>query len=761
MILLIGFHYNHDLFPNDPSKIPNNVSHTLLHYFVEMGPCQPSSFDLLNNVYPKSKDSAGLSRSFHQSYFYKSLSNGTSINRSWLSYSPLLDKIYCTTCKLFGLAKVKNSKFVSNGSNDWKNLKRTIENHESSIDHIQAEISRGLYTKNARLDITLLQSANSHVASNREIVRAVIEVLIYCARQNVSLRGHDEKITSHNQGNFLELMKLISKYHPSVNTHLDKINKMTKGNRLTFLSNRSQNNLLKIIGETIRTKILAEVKKSELFSVIIDTTTDVSNQEQFSFILRYVNDNGVIEERLAALETAVDGTGLGLFQAFKNITDKYNINWREDLCAQSYDGAAAMQGEYSGLRTLIQKENPRALYIWCFAHQLNLVIVDTCDCCQDTRNFFGEVQSLVAYMRARKRTAVFIKFQKELEPNERIRRMKYFSETRWSSHGRVIEVIYFKYKALLKTLDILKESSDRVTASMAKSLMMTVTTFEFVLSMILLKKIFNITTPLSNYLQSKSLDFIQALKLVDLCKKKLTDMRSEEECNLIIDEAKTFIKTYVSNGNALQSNDFKSVRTKKKKKMADENTHDEISDSPLQRYRCNTFYKVLDQIIGSINSRFSDARKILKDLSLLSPERILLYSKLKDPLPVDSFKYISDWVKNINTESLRTEYIQFSTSLTELLSGIKLTTHLHDEDYTSNINQLYQTDISSDDDDEEISNISINEKTENNINIETILHVLSSYTLVAAFPNLYKAFKALGTIPASSSSAERSFSKVY
>lgn len=95
---------------------------------------------------------------------------------------------------------------------------------------------------------------------------------------------------------------------------------------------------------------------------------------------------------MAALETATDGTGMGLFHDFKNITDKCDINWREDLCAQSYDSVASMQGEYSGLRTLIRKENQRALCIWCFSHQLNLVMVDTCDCCEDTRNFFGEVQ---------------------------------------------------------------------------------------------------------------------------------------------------------------------------------------------------------------------------------------------------------------------------------------------------------------------------------------------------------------------------------
>lgn len=50
--------------------------------------------------------------------------------------------------------------------------------------------------------------------------------------------------------------------------------------------------------------------------------------------------------------------------------------------------------------------------------------------------------------------------------------------------------------------------------------------------------------------------------------------------------------------------------------MPGENTQDQIPE--IERYRKNTFYKVLDQIIMSINSRFSDAREILKDLCLLS-----------------------------------------------------------------------------------------------------------------------------------------------
>lgn len=47
-----------------------------------------------------------------------------------------------------------------------------------------------------------------------------------------------------------------------------------------------------------------------------------------------------------------------------------------------------------------------------------------------------------------------------------------------------------------------------------------------------------------------------------------------------------------------------------------------------------------------------------------------------------------------------------------------------------------------------------------NVNVEKILHILSNHDLITAFPNLYTAYKSLGTIPASSASAEHSFSKV-
>ncbi|XP_022169362.1 zinc finger MYM-type protein 1-like, partial [Myzus persicae] len=414
-------HINSFAFKNDPARIPNSVSVTLQSYFVELGPCQPTSHNLPNKEFPKTYDSNSKFRSFHESYYFKQVENQP-------------------PCKL------------SSGSCDWKNILRVIRNHENFPEHLESEINRNLFTKRLKLDLRVetIHSANRKVAENREIVKTIIDALVFISRQNIALRGHDEKHSSLNKGNFLELISLLGDYHPTLKNHLNTI-KLKDRNRLTFLSNSSQNALLDILKEQIRAKILDEIKHSQMFSVIIDTTTDISNLEQFTLIARYVY-KGLIQERLVALVTASDGTGKGLFQEFCNITDKYNLNWQSYLYAQAYDGAASMQGQYSGLKTLIQQQNPKAIYIWCFAHLLNLVVVDTADSSLHTRQFLGDLQGLIAFMRARKRTAEFVDCQKKLQPTERIQKIKSFSNTRWTSHGRVINVVYSKFKALTMCL---------------------------------------------------------------------------------------------------------------------------------------------------------------------------------------------------------------------------------------------------------------------------------------------------------------------
>lgn len=192
-----------------------------------MGPYQPLPHELSGNKFPIKIDSMGRSRSFHESYYYsRETTNKLPAKRLWLSYSPSTDRIYCISSKLFGLNKAKNS-LMANGSNDWTNLNRNIKNHECSTEHLQAEISRGLYLKNNRIDLEIVEYANRNIAENREVLRIIIEILLFTARQNIALRGHDEKITSNNRGNFLELTELLSNHNVVLKMHLGKLKKKT------------------------------------------------------------------------------------------------------------------------------------------------------------------------------------------------------------------------------------------------------------------------------------------------------------------------------------------------------------------------------------------------------------------------------------------------------------------------------------------------------------------------------------------------------
>ena len=65
--------------------------------------------------------------------------------------------------------------------------------------------------------------------------------------------------------------------------------------------------------------------------------------------------------------------------------------------SQSYDGAANMSGHKSGLQTRVKEVNPNALYIHCCAHNLNLVLADSCKNCVAAVTFFGTIQKLYTF----------------------------------------------------------------------------------------------------------------------------------------------------------------------------------------------------------------------------------------------------------------------------------------------------------------------------------------------------------------------------
>lgn len=105
---------------------------------------------------------------------------------------------------------------------------------------------------------------------NKEILSHLIDITLYLARQGMPFRGDDETLSSQNQGNFLELVELFSKYDRVIKLHLDAIKEQQgPGKRplISLLSNRSQNDIIKALATSVRRVIQAEMQECETFSI--------------------------------------------------------------------------------------------------------------------------------------------------------------------------------------------------------------------------------------------------------------------------------------------------------------------------------------------------------------------------------------------------------------------------------------------------------------------------------------------------------------
>lgn len=104
--------------------------------------------------------------------------------------------------------------------------------------------------------------------------------------------------------------------------------------------------------------------------------------------------------------------------------------------------------------------------------------------------------------------------------------------------------------------------SGRNTISKAKSLVNTIRSFKFIISMEFLKSIYSIITPLSKCLQFKNLYFIQALILIDKAQSLLELMRTDDGFKNLVNPAKIFSIKY-----SLIEVDFREIRSRRKKQM--------------------------------------------------------------------------------------------------------------------------------------------------------------------------------------------------
>lgn len=62
--------------------------------------------------------------------------------------------------------------------------------------------------------------------------------------------------------------------------------------KVTYLGPRSQNEFIEMLGNETQRLIINEVKEASFFSIMADTTPDISHKDRLAVCVRYVNSKG-------------------------------------------------------------------------------------------------------------------------------------------------------------------------------------------------------------------------------------------------------------------------------------------------------------------------------------------------------------------------------------------------------------------------------------------------------------------------------------
>jgi hypothetical protein len=120
------------------------------------------------------------------------------------------------------------------------------------------------------------------------------------------------------------------------------------------------------------------------------------------------------------------------------------------ILGQCYDGASVMSGKNKGVQTKLREIYPNALYTHCYAHRLNLVLVDTVSDLPKAFEFFSLVEALYVFLSRPNAHERYVRFQQQ--QGLCVRELQRLSDTRWTSRYQSLDAISQRLTIIVQVL---------------------------------------------------------------------------------------------------------------------------------------------------------------------------------------------------------------------------------------------------------------------------------------------------------------------
>ncbi|XP_050056135.1 zinc finger MYM-type protein 1-like [Aphis gossypii] len=336
-------------------------------------------------------------------------------------------------------------------------------------------------------------------------------------------------------------------------------------------------------------------------------------------------------------------TGQSIFDSINMVLGMINKDWSSVL-AVCFDGASSMSGHVGGVQAKCKEKNNKILYVHCYAHCLNLILIDSI--CEHSStpnnrlifNFLGTIQFIYNFIEGSPmRHAVLEKFA--LETGSHLKSLKSCSITRWACRSEAVSAVKNNYSILIVAIDeICKNCTVPCMKAKGIGLLHQLQSFEFVLGLHLMEPILKIILKVSSGLQSPKLDLLTAINSIQALKNSLIFMRNDTFFQNIFEEVTTKCIDLDIN--------IPMVKRKKVTVKLDNNYSNQFfDDSKYDELRCSVFNPLIDNLVNGLSIRFNQ-----ENLDLISAVGNLLKLELNN-----SFSNILSKLFNISIDELETE----------------------------------------------------------------------------------------------------------
>uniref|UniRef100_H3B1Z5 TTF-type domain-containing protein n=1 Tax=Latimeria chalumnae TaxID=7897 RepID=H3B1Z5_LATCH len=481
----------------------------------------------------------------------------------WISYDTIKDKVFCDTCcsankiQLTLPATSRDCKsysaFVKEGFSNWKKAIERFGTHEKSNLHRAAVCSLGVVKAGVNVAAACSEAKQKQMKEARSALINILSSLQYLSCQGLSVRGHTDEESNLNQ-----LLALLAENIPELKSWLNRT-------KYRWMSHDIVNEMIEIMAHDILRTLMKEIHEAGFFSIIMDETADISVREQVSVCLRIVNKDLDTEERFFGFYNTSSTTSQALYTLLKDV-----------LCrGQCYDGAANVAGCRRGLQALVQEDEPRAVYVHCLTHTVNLVVQDVAQNIAACRNFLTLIRELISLAKSSpKRLAWFKEFQRADKET-----LRSFCPTRWTLRAALLQSVASNYSELLEFLEELSVHDKSDAGDLQK--FDTYFTAETV----------------NTALQSHTLHFHQAELKIKTLKENISQLREG------------FTEFWSKTTKTAERLDLESpsiLRPRKVPRHFDDGALPHTFQSPEELYR-QKYYEVIDCVTNSLCNRFTSS----------------------------------------------------------------------------------------------------------------------------------------------------------